>query len=599
MNGLLRLFMNSVLCIAATAGAQAAQFLIVNEDSPGVGLNDTTPAAPVGGNPGTTLGAQRLNVLQEAGNIWGVYLQSNVTIRVTVNFTEMGGDASTGFTLAGAGAETFASDFANAPLPNMWYHIALANSLAGADLATTLPDIDVSANLSLDTDPALPAWYYGLDGNVPFDKVDMLDVILHELGHGLGFSTLVNLSIGTETRGGPDIYQRFIFDNQTGLNWADMNAPQRKASATNDPHVVWSGPNTTAALGQILAKGFLVFEVTAPAGIAGTYDFAEAAYGPAVPPGGISGEVVLVDDGVPPESDACDPIINGAQLAGKIALIDRGSCNFDSKTLKAQQNGAIAVIIANNNAGEGPMLMGGNDVVDGTTLTIPSVSISKEDGDILKSGLPGVQAGVSFDPNLLAGTHGGLLRLYAPGVLELGSSISHWSTSAYPDLLMEPFINPVLREDLDLSLTLMRDIGWTVADIPYPHLSYALWAAENLDGLAALPTDDPDSDGVINAEEYFFDGNPAAPDTGNLPRFVLSAAMPELQFTRSTAPADFTFAYEVSTNLTQWADAIEGADFEVVSVDDAVAGVETITLRLLRDTASGPVFFRLRLDADL
>ena len=59
-----------------------ATFVIVNMDGPNEGFNDPTPAVPVGGNPGTTVGQQRLNVFVKAGQIWDSILQSPVTIRV-------------------------------------------------------------------------------------------------------------------------------------------------------------------------------------------------------------------------------------------------------------------------------------------------------------------------------------------------------------------------------------------------------------------------------------------------------------------------------------------------------------------------------------
>ena len=79
-----------ILILAAAllvaAGAQGATIVIVNADGPGEGFNDNTPATPVGGNPGTTIGQQRLNLFQEAANIWGDLLVSNVTIRVQSSF---------------------------------------------------------------------------------------------------------------------------------------------------------------------------------------------------------------------------------------------------------------------------------------------------------------------------------------------------------------------------------------------------------------------------------------------------------------------------------------------------------------------------------
>src|ERR1043165_6381405 len=64
----------------------AATIIIQNGNAPGVGFNDPTPAAPVGGNLGTTLGAQRLNAFQAVANTWGATLTSDVTIIVLATF---------------------------------------------------------------------------------------------------------------------------------------------------------------------------------------------------------------------------------------------------------------------------------------------------------------------------------------------------------------------------------------------------------------------------------------------------------------------------------------------------------------------------------
>src|SRR5437868_6963149 len=67
-----------ILCALVAASAHATTIAIVNGDGAGEGLNDPTVVAPVGGNPGTTLGAQRLNALQSAANIWAGLLKSSV-----------------------------------------------------------------------------------------------------------------------------------------------------------------------------------------------------------------------------------------------------------------------------------------------------------------------------------------------------------------------------------------------------------------------------------------------------------------------------------------------------------------------------------------
>ena len=122
--------------VAVSPPATAATFVIVNNDGAGEGFNDTTAAAPVGGNPGTTLGAQRLNAFQAAADVWGALLVSNVTIRVAANFDPLSCTATSG-TLGSAGPTFVYRDFSGAPQASTFYWSALANALAGTDLNTT------------------------------------------------------------------------------------------------------------------------------------------------------------------------------------------------------------------------------------------------------------------------------------------------------------------------------------------------------------------------------------------------------------------------------------------------------------------------------
>jgi MYXO-CTERM domain-containing protein len=54
--------------------------------------------------------------------------------------------------------------------------------------------------------------------------------------------------------------------------------------------------------------------------------------------------------------------------------------------------------------------------------------------------------------------------MYSPTAVESGSSVSHWDTSAFPNLLMEPIINGDLTHSLDLTTAVLHDIGWTLSD---------------------------------------------------------------------------------------------------------------------------------------
>jgi hypothetical protein len=219
--------------LASTAGA-VATITIVNNDGVGEGFNDPAPRAPVGGNPGLTLGDQRLNVFNHAAGIWGSILTSAIPINVTAQMNPQTCTA-TSATLGSAGPQTIHRDFMGAPVAGHWYHQALANKLSGVDLAVANNDINATFNSQLDTGACLGGlvWYYGFDGNEGVN-IEMLPVVLHELGHGLGFSTATSGSTGNFVSGAPTIWDKFIYDNTTGLHWDQMTAAQRVASAIND-----------------------------------------------------------------------------------------------------------------------------------------------------------------------------------------------------------------------------------------------------------------------------------------------------------------------------------------------------------------------------
>lgn len=247
-----------VLILALLTGLsghiQAANIIIQNGDGPNEGFNDTTPAAPVGGNPGTTLGEQRLYVFEQAAAAWGQVLNSNVTIIVEARFDAMSCDAGSAI-LGGAGPRYVVRDFPNAPAASTWYHVALGNALAGEDLVPAGGDISATFNRAIDNNNNCLSgtnWYLGVDHNQGGD-IDLLVVLLHEIGHGLGFSTLADESTGNWFSGLPDAYGRLIRDNSLGLLWTQMSSAQRADSAVNSGNLVWDGAQATAASGVLSA----------------------------------------------------------------------------------------------------------------------------------------------------------------------------------------------------------------------------------------------------------------------------------------------------------------------------------------------------------
>jgi hypothetical protein len=444
------LLLASLICLAVfvipvDAGATIQ---IVNIDGPGEGFNDLTPATPIGGNPGTTLGEQRLFAFTYAANLWARQLDSPVTIRIQAAFNPLGAGV-----LGSAGTINIFRDFTPAGLypgpqfPFTWYGGAIADKRAGFDLNPNGADINTQFNSDFN-------FYLGVDRNFGPGQYDLVTVLLHELGHGLGFQNFVSRTTGANQSGFTDIYSRLIFDNVVGLFWDQMTDQQRLDSFVRSGSVVWTGANVTANAPRVLSPA-PEFRVLNPSNLAGSYQFGTAAFGPPIGPT-VTGTLV---EALPREG--CTALTNPAQIAGKIAIIDRGTCAFVDKVKNAQNAGAIAVVIQNNVAGI--INMGGTD----PTISIPSVLILQTDGNALRAAIPNVVVEFKISDVRLAGTDSlGRVLLFAPNPIQPGSSIAHFDVSATKNLLMEPSINFDLTHNLrapdDLTVELMRDIGWFV-----------------------------------------------------------------------------------------------------------------------------------------
>jgi PA domain-containing protein len=466
-----------VIGVMASSSIFGADVIIQNGDTGTTGFNDTTPVSPVGGNSGTTLGAQRMIALQHAASIWGATLMSGPTITIRATWQPLSCTATAG-TLASAGnfagSGSIWRNFTGAVVPNTWYGNALANALSGVDQNGSSPEIQAQFNLSIGNAGCLEAahWYYGLDTNHGSGGINLVSVGLHEFGHGLGFQTFTNSSSGLQAFGVPSIYDRFLMDNSTGKLWPDMTNAERAASAINTTHLVWNGPKVKADAPAVLKSPLL--KVNSPPAIAGNYEIGTADFGAPLSSPGVTANVVQARDPAdgtgPTTTDGCSDLTNAVEVSGKIALIDRGLCTFVSKVENAQDAGAVGVIIVNNVDGAPPGMGGSDDAI-----TIPVVSITNVSGNAIKGQLAsGVNATLLLDGSVLAGADSaGRARLFSPNPFEGGSSVSHWDTTAFPNLLMEPNISGDLTHNVtvpfDLTTSLFTDLGWlTSISTPTP-----------------------------------------------------------------------------------------------------------------------------------
>lgn len=239
----------AALLFAVVTPALALPVNINYTDVIGYGFNDPT------------FGAQRRVAFETALGTWTSQLQGAVPLEVIAHFEAMGGDAFSA-TLAYAGPISVARDFPGSQ-PSTWYVSALANQLAGADLDPSGADIEVVINSDLDGPTVLGdmGFYYGIDGNSG-TNVDFRTTILHEIGHGLGFISLLDSQTGEffqapgDASPLPDAYSRMLvkakksFVSSKNKSLDNMRAKKRK-KAIKSQKLRWNGPAAFAGVGYL------------------------------------------------------------------------------------------------------------------------------------------------------------------------------------------------------------------------------------------------------------------------------------------------------------------------------------------------------------
>ena len=227
----------------------------------------TTSAFIVNYDAGFNANPAAKAAFQFAVDQWSNIIQSPVPITVDATFTNLGAGV-----LGSAGPQNVASNFTGRPIANTWYPIALANALHGSDLDTTSSDIDAQFSSTFG------GFYFGTDGQTG-GKYDFASVVLHELGHGLGFLgavTVDNAGVGDYCcgLGAPLAYDRFTRSNGQAID--QIGAPsQTLGTAVRGQSVQFSGPQT-------LAVGLGPAQLYAPAGWQGGSSYShldESTYG--------------------------------------------------------------------------------------------------------------------------------------------------------------------------------------------------------------------------------------------------------------------------------------------------------------------------------
>ncbi|MCF6289248.1 MAG: M36 family metallopeptidase [Proteobacteria bacterium] len=164
-----------------------------------------------------------------------------------------------------------------------------------------------------------------------------------------------------------------------GLSGDSVNADALDGSGNNNANFATppDGFNPRMQMFRYLASPD--FFVITPASIAAQYIIGGASFGVRIDTTGILEEV---NDNTDTNSDGCSALVGFT--AGNIALIDRGECEFGVKVKNAEDAGAIAALVINNQ-GNSVMNMGPGAV--GDTVAIPSVFIGQDNGNLIRAEL--------------------------------------------------------------------------------------------------------------------------------------------------------------------------------------------------------------------
>jgi hypothetical protein len=189
---------------------------------------------------------QAQTAFEAALDLWSTHVSSPIPIKVRVTFVESEEN------VLGSAAPRLVANFTTALDRNTFFATALASALEARDLNPNQADIEVNLN------GAFPRWYFGTDGNPPADHFDFMTVVIHELGHGLGFVGSMRVTeglgrwgIGTQVW--PIVYDRFAetdFQAQTSLLLNTERFPNFSivlAQALQSQEVYYNGPASVSA----------------------------------------------------------------------------------------------------------------------------------------------------------------------------------------------------------------------------------------------------------------------------------------------------------------------------------------------------------------
>jgi len=215
-------FPDSLIRKASSSYLKTLQLEFKNKNSGVKTLSKTTQYAnPFKLHFQTAPSSEVLAVFNKATEIWSEFIFSSVPINVYIEWTNLGNGI-----LGSAGPSNILRNFDGAPQNDYYYPIAIAEKMIGFNQNGNEADIDASFNSNFSN------WYIGTDGIPTNRQIDLLSVVIHEIGHGLGYTGNISANTTNQTASHNNlcIYDKFIIDefNNSATNTTIYPNPSNK-----------------------------------------------------------------------------------------------------------------------------------------------------------------------------------------------------------------------------------------------------------------------------------------------------------------------------------------------------------------------------------
>lgn len=121
--------------------------------------------------------ANAKEAFEYAVSIWEHIIESDIPIYIEARWRTMDNNI-----LGSAGPSDYYANFEYAPRKDRYYPISVVEKITKSEITGPgSPDITATFNKEI-------KWYFGTDGKTPELLYDFVTVVLHEIGHGLGFT---------------------------------------------------------------------------------------------------------------------------------------------------------------------------------------------------------------------------------------------------------------------------------------------------------------------------------------------------------------------------------------------------------------------------